>query len=88
MKRVVVIVMMLLVTISLYAVDGNKKDNFAIGFNLSESNGNFGVGFEISSPYFAWNFLAIRGQVNMDFYRTRFLLNTMRSIGINLPHFD
>jgi len=67
MKRMVVIVMMLIVTTGLFAIDGNKKDNFAIGFNLSESNGNFGLGFEISSPYFAQDFLAIRGQANMDY---------------------
>jgi hypothetical protein len=46
-----------------------RANKFSFGFQLNSYQNDFGLGIQLTSPYFAQGAVAIRGRANMQFYQ-------------------
>jgi hypothetical protein len=46
----------------------NKSNGFSVGFKLNQAKQDFGMGLDLTSPYFLYNKVAVRGQVLFQFH--------------------
>lgn len=71
MKRInLVLGLLLAISATLFGQEEsqkNRSDKFAIGMKLTQVHGDFGMGLELTSPYFVYNALAVRLNTLMQF---------------------
>ena len=70
MKNLIIItVSILLISIQGLAQDKlpERANKFNFGFQLNNFQNDFGIGLQLTSPYFAHGYIAIRGRANFQF---------------------
>lgn len=72
MKKILIVTFCILL-ISNNGIAGDelpeRANKFSFGFQLNSYQNDFGLGLQLTSPYFAHGGIAVRGRANMQFYQ-------------------
>ena len=69
MKKLGIVMLVILgITLNSHAQDDNMGDKFGLGFHLGQYQKDFGIGLNLTSPYFANDRIAIRLKGNMMWF--------------------
>ncbi len=68
MKRIVYFFIFLLVYASAYTQESGPASSFSAGLQIANYQKDFGIGINLTSPYFAGDYLAIRLRSNMMWF--------------------
>lgn len=68
MKKLSISVLMVFVLIGTTSAQEKISDEMGLGFQLNQFQEDFGMGVNVTSPYFASNRIAVRGRGNIMFH--------------------